>query len=308
MNRGRSGQLRALAICFAAGLLVAVLLPSSLGASAPRMVLHLINVGQGDALLLDMPDGQHILVDGGPPQAGPTVVAYLEQQGVQQLDLVIATHAHADHIGGLPYVIAALPVAAVWADSWDCATLTCSRFYEGITQRDIVTGTARAGQVFAWGEVQALVVRPTEPLFSQANDRSVVMRITYDEVSVLLTGDAEAPAEAQMLARGVPLQAQILKVAHHGSDSSSGDVFLRAVAPEQALLSVGEANPYGHPTQATLERLTASGAQIWRTDREGAIVVSTDGKTYRLVAESGRVYPLGHLTVYLPLIRGNALN
>lgn len=267
------------------------------------MAVHLLDVGQGDAILLSMPNGQHVLVDGGPAEAGPSIVAYLEQHAVERLDLVVATHAHADHIGGLADVIASVPVAAVWADSWDCTTLICHTFYSSISARGIVTATARAGQLLAWGDVQGLVVHPGEPLSASANDRSVVLRVTYGDVSVLLTGDAESLAETQMLARGLPLQAQLLKVAHHGSDTSSSASFLRAVGAEQALISVGAANPYGHPGQATLERLTASGAEIWRTDLDGAIVATIDGRAYRVAAESGRKYPREwRAAIHLPLV------
>ncbi len=290
----------------AASLLAASTLASaSLATAPPTLTAHLIDVGQGDAILLDMPNGQHVLVDGGPISAGPTVVAYLDQQAVEQLDLVIATHAHADHIGGLRHVIESVPVGALWADSWDCTTQTCLALYQGIAAHNIVTDTARAGRGLAWGDVQALVVNPADPLPAEPNDRSIVVRITYGGVSLLLAGDAEAVAEARMLAGGLPLQAQVLKVAHHGSASSSAAAFLEAAAPEQGLVSVGAANPYGHPSAATLERLTDAGAEIWRTDLEGTIVVITDGATLRLYAASGRrSFPHA---VHLPLARRGRL-
>lgn len=277
---------------------------ASLAVSPGIMTLHVIDVGQGDALLLSMPNGQHLLVDGGTVSAGPAVVAYLDQQGVAHLDLIIATHAHADHIGGLPHVISSLPVAAVWADSWDCTSQTCLGFYDSITAQGIPTDTARAGHVFVWGDVQGLVVHPAEPLLASYNDRSVTLRVTYGGVSMLLTGDAEAAAELQMLDRDLPLQAEVLKVGHHGSDTSTTEAFLTAVAPEHAVISVGAGNNYGHPGQAALERLTEAGVEIWRTDLEGDIVVSTDGETLTLVAGSGRRAPPLSWKAYLPIMRG----
>ena len=289
--------------------LVVLLTTLSLG-SASRAVtlgilrLHVIDVGQGDALLLSMPNGQHVLVDGGIPSAGPTVVAYLDQQGVAHLDLIIATHAHRDHIGGLTHVIRTLPVDAVWADSWDCTTQTCLDFYASITEQGILTDTARAGDLFAWGDVQGLVVHPAEPLLASYNDRSVTLRVTFGDVSMLLTGDAEAAAELQMLQRDLPLQAEVLKVGHHGSNTSTTANFLSAVAPEHALISVGAGNSYGHPHHAVLDRLTEAGVEIWRTDLEGDIVVSTDGRTLSLAAGSGRRAPPLSWFAYLPIARG----
>lgn len=267
------------------------------------MTVHIINVGQGDAILLALPGGQRVLVDGGPTAAGPTVVAHLDSLGVTHLDLIIATHGHADHIGGLSHVIRSRPVAAVWADSWDCSTLTCRTFYQSISEQGIVTDTARAGHVFDWGAAQGLVVHPADPLAAHPNDRSVVLLVTYGSVDVLLTGDAEAAAEVQMLSSGLPLAAEILKVAHHGSESSTTPAFLAAVAPRDALISVWASNPYGHPRQAILDRLTASGVEVWRTDLEGSIVVSTDGNSYSMSAESGRRAPPLTWRTYLPIVR-----
>ena len=240
-----------------------------------------IDVGQGDSCWLHLPNGDDVLVDGGKPQAGPAVVAYLNEHGVADIELMVATHGDADHIGGLIDVLASMPVAEAWLDSQTCTTAMCQEFYQALADNGVVTATVRMGESYSWGEVAALVLNPSEPLYADKNENSVVLRVSYGSVDFLLTGDAETGAENRMLNSGLPLEAEILKVAHHGSSSSSSPAFLSAVSPEVAVISVGP-NPYGHPTEQTLARLQAVGATIYRTDHHGTIVITTDGYTYSL--------------------------
>lgn len=247
--------------------------------------VHVIDVGQGDAIYIKLPNGDDLLVDGGKPAAGPTVVAYLLAQGVDDLELLVATHGDEDHIGGLPAVLAAYTVEAAWLDSQDCATQVCARFYQGLAAQGTPVTLVRAGTSETRGDVALLVLNPAEPLYADRNNNSVVLRLSLGTVDVLLTGDAETGAEGRMLASGLPLEAEILKVAHHGSNSSSGAEFLAVVQPKAALISVGS-NSYGHPREEVLQRLAAAGATVWRTDRVGTLVVTTDGTHYSLYGET----------------------
>lgn len=267
---------------------------------AGELAVHFIDVGQGDATWLSLPDGRHVLVDGGPPQAGPTVVAYMRERGVEEIHLLVATHGHADHIGGLPHLLTELPVAEAWLDGNDCATQTCLAFYQSLADYQVVTATVRMGETYAWGEVGALVLNPSEPLYANRNENSVVLRVTHGAFALLLTGDAESGAEGRMLADGHPLQADILRVAHHGSATSSSAAFLAAVSPAEAIIPVG-INSYGHPHADTLARLEAAGARVWRADRDGSIIVTTRGMGYT-------IRPAALRTLYLPLVlRGMAM-
>jgi len=265
-------------------------------ATAP-LTAAFIDVGQGDSCWLHLPNGDDVLVDGGKAQAGPTVVAYLNEHGVTDIELMVATHGDADHIGGLIYVLSAMPVAEAWLDSQSCTTQTCQDFYQALRDNGVVTAAIRMGESYSWGDVTALILNPSEPLYADKNENSVVLRVSYGSVDFLLTGDAETGAENRMLASGYPLEAEILKVAHHGSRYSSSADFLSAVQPEVAIISVGADNPYGHPHPETLSRLQAVGAKIYRTDEQGTIIVMTDGSTYSVSASQALTY-----TVFLPII------
>ena len=269
-------------------------------AAPGELEAHFIDVGQGDSCWLRLPNGDDLLVDGGKSQAGPTVVAYLREHGVTDVELMIATHGDADHIGGLLDVLDELAVEEAWLDSQSCATATCVDFYQSLASHGVLTATARMGDSHARGEVTLLVLNPSEPLYADRNENSIVLRISYGSVDLMLTGDAETGAEGRMSSSGLALGAEILKVAHHGSNSSSSAVFLGVVSPEQAVISVGP-NPYEHPRPEVLQRLSDVGARIWRTDQSGSVVVTTDGETYTISASTTALWP----TLYLPLVMRN---
>ncbi len=258
-------------------------------ADAPPGLLtaHWIDVGQGDAAWLRLPAGEEdpvdILVDGGAPAAGPTVAAYLREHGVDALDLVVATHDDADHIGGLPAVLAAVPAREAWFGDPACDSAACAALAAALEAGEVPTSTVRRGDGRAWGAARTRVLNPSEPLYAEDNDNSVVLGVEYGLLRLLLAGDAEAPAEGRMLSAGLPLAAEVLKVGHHGSRYASTAAFLEAVAPLEAVISVG-ANPYGHPHPETLARLGALGVRTWRTDRVGTVVLETTGITYTVRA------------------------
>ena len=257
-----------------------------------------IDVGQGEAAWLSTPDGWDILIDGSRKKHGPGLVAYLQGQGVTDIEVLILTHPHPDHVGGLVTVLENMEV--------DQALTNCQAYSSGIyrTFEDLLddhgipTTCVRDGDTFAWGtQVSATVVNPREPLMSGAqsdtNNNSVVLRISYYSIDFLFTADVRSEAEAAILDRGPTLEAEILKVAHHGSNSSSTEAFLTEVGPEVAVVSVGASNPYGHPANQALERVSAAGAATYRTDLHGTILVETNGSTYR-------VEPERHLEICLP--------
>ena len=250
-----------------------------------RLHVAFLDVGQGDAVLITTPSGQQILVDGGPsPSALTSALGQQMPFWDHSLDLLIMTHADADHINGLAEAIARYELDG-WLDnglaSKDPTYQVClDRLSKGGVPRHVI----RAGQELALGQGIVLEVLHPPPGTevdprSDGNSRSLVLRLRWGSVSFLLTGDVDAEAEKLMLETGRPLAASVLKVAHHGSDGSSTAEFLRAVDPEYAVISVGADNNFGHPAQGVLERMEAlGGVSILRTDLEGTIEFVTDGQ------------------------------
>jgi competence protein ComEC len=254
--------------------------------SGKQLVVTFINVGQGDSILVQMPNGKSMLVDGGRRTAGDKVVAYLKKAGVTSLDRLVATHPDADHIGGLVDVLQQFNVKKVIDSGKDHTSETYMDYLKLVDQKDIPFHVAKTGEKLDLDpavDIKVLNSGNTAPT-DENNDSSIVLKITYGKVSVLLTGDAPKDVEKQMMENGEDVSATILKPGHHGSSTSSSLEFLEAVHPKVAVLSYGE-NDYGHPNSGVVSRLRQVGAKVYSTFASGDIVVSTDGATYQVSAK-----------------------
>lgn len=247
--------------------------------------VHFIDVGQGDSILIQAPDGATALIDGGYQQAN--VLAYLQRQGITRIDTMIATHPHADHIGGLIDVLHTLPVGVVVTSGASHSTGTFERFLDAIIAAKVPYREVQTGEHIAVGTLQLQVLR-SDAQARNLNDTALVLRLAYGQISLLLMGDAEAPSERALLA-SVPeqLPATIIKVGHHGSRTSSSPAFLAAVRPQIAVYSAGRHNSYGHPHAQTIAALEAVGARIYGTDRDGTIILTTDGVSLQITTPGG---------------------
>lgn len=255
-----------------------------------ELQVHFLDVGNADSALIRC--GTHqMLIDGGEPSSGKKVVDYLRGQGVDRLDYVIATHPDADHIGGLPDVLEAFPVDRVLMHYMDDDNTPTSYSYERLLttmlDRDIPVTDTAPGQQYALGDATVDILGPQGD-FVDSNNMSVVCRVSFGNRRFLMMGDAEKKAENALISSGTDLRADVLKVGHHGSHSSTSSTFLATVAPDHAVISCGENNRYGHPHPETLALLQQRHTHIWRTDRQGTIVMTTDGDKLTVTTETGK--------------------
>lgn len=249
-----------------------------------------LDIGQGDSQLIVSPDGHAMLVDGGPPGRTEQILSTLKAHSVSRLDVAVASHPHNDHIGSLDDVVRAVPVGRFLDSGFNYGSDAQKRLLQSIKERRVPFALARAGESFALGEaVTVSVLAPRSPLLtgteSDANNNSVVLKVTYGAVRFLLTGDMEEKERERLLAEGSDLAAEVYKVAHHGSRNGTDAEFLSRVRPRVALLSCELGNDYGHPHREALAALTSAGAAIYRTDLQGALTLTTDGRTWQVVPE-----------------------
>jgi len=245
-------------------------------------LVYFFDVGQADATLFLGPDFT-VLIDAGDYRRND-VVPHLDSVGVTELDLLIGTHPHADHIGQFPQVLESFPVGEVWMSGDLHTTRTFERAIDAILASDADYHEPRAGEVFEFGTLLIEVLNPHQ-ITGDFHEGSISVRMTYGELSFVFTGDAETHTEQAMIDRGHNLEAQVLHLGHHGSRTSSGSAFLDAVSPDIAIYSAGEGNQYGHPHVEVVERVAAMGISLYGTDIHGTVVVVTDGVTYSVEGE-----------------------
>ncbi|MBP3305360.1 MAG: MBL fold metallo-hydrolase [Oscillospiraceae bacterium] len=239
--------------------------------------VHFIDVGQADCALLEC-DNAFALIDGGNVDNGPAVVEYLELQGVQRLNLVVGTHPHGDHIGGLAAVLDAYPADNVWSSELTYYNSTVYSFINGAKKQGKQLHFPQVGDTFQLGGAVITMIGPVKRGYEDTNNLSLVLMVEYGDTRFLFTGDMERDAELDVLDSGADVKADVLKVGHHGSYSSTSYVFLRAVHPTYAVISVGRDNEYGHPHDAPMSRLMDADVIIFRTDQMNNIVAVSDGQ------------------------------
>ncbi len=245
--------------------------------------IHFIDVGQGDAIFISTPD-KNLLVDGG--RHDSNITDYLLSLDIEKIDFVIATHPHADHIAGLINVFYDFDIGEVLDPGVVHTTYTFNQYLSTIEVYDIPFTIGRKGMERVLSEHAFFkLLHPVNPSDDHLNNASIVAHVTLGEVTVLLTGDLEKEGEAEVLQEPHLLASDILKVGHHGSNTSSTMPFLEAVDPDVSVIQCGQDNPYGHPHGPVLERLAAIGTDVYRTDIHGHIVIETDGEEYTVHTE-----------------------
>lgn len=243
------------------------------------VTVHFLDVGQGDSEFIELPEGKCMLIDASTAEYGDDIVSTVQDLGYDKIDYLVATHPHADHIGGMAQVIESLDIGEIYMPKAVSTTKTFENLLETISRKNLQITTATAGkEICTYSDVTAKFLAPVSDSYDETNDYSAVVKITYGDNSFLFMGDAEKLSEDEMLANDIySLEADVLKIGHHGSSSSTGTEFLQAVNPQYAVISCGEGNSYGHPHKETLDLLESFEVMIFRTDTDGSITVSCDG-------------------------------
>lgn len=241
-----------------------------------------LDVGQGDCAFLQSPSGKTMLIDGGPESAFPTIDEFLTSRGVVGLDVVIASHLHADHIGGLIQIVDTYPIGNFYDPPFVAESETYFELLDALSESQATVSSPLAGAdtLIPWDDaVEVRILAPYETVYSDFNDTSYILHITYGNTSVLFAGDATALGE-KLAMKAQPdhyFRSDVLKVGHHGSSDSTSEEFLETVQPSIAVISAGRENEYGLPDQELLDRLVAQGITIYRTDENGTVTLLLDG-------------------------------
>ena len=241
-----------------------------------ELTLTMIDVGQADSFLL-VQDGKTMLVDCGTRSTGEDVVKYLNEQGITRLDYVIGTHPHDDHMGGMYDVITNFEIGKIIMPEVEAGKVTTNwyvKLMQEIKQGAYELEYAKLGAVYDLGDASFKIIGPIETDESNLNNYSIVLKVTFGDMDVIMTGDAETKVEKAIIESGEALGAEILKVGHHGSDTSSSAEFLDAVSPLYALISTKVGNKYEHPIKSTMEKLEERKIKVYRTDENGTVVAT----------------------------------
>ncbi len=251
-----------------------------------NLVIDFIDVGQGDSILIRQGDAT-MLIDGGTSECKDSLLAFLEEENIDKFEYIVGTHPHEDHIGSLDDVVNAYDFDTFLFPKATSTSKTFENLVLAVQAKEKKFTTPNIGAVYELGNARFQILAPNGTSYTSLNNYSIVIKLTYGENTFLFTGDAESVSESEMLGQSLDLSADVLKVGHHGSTTSTSKKFLEAVNPKYAVISVGKDNTYKHPTKTTMSKLSDAGIPVYRTDEEGTIECISDGKNITFNVEPG---------------------
>ena len=259
-----------------------------------KLTVHFIDVGQADSIFIELPNAQSMLIDAGNNADGDDVIRYIKKKGYDRIDYVVGTHPHEDHIGGMDNVVESFDIGTIYMPKASSNTRTFEDLLNAISKKGLSVTTAKAGvSILDTSNLHIDILAPNSTGYDDTNDYSAVVKLVYGKASFLFMGDAEEISEREI---ATDVDVDVLKVGHHGSNSSTSNSFLKKVTPIYAIICVGEDNSYGHPTQATLDKLKSAGAKIYRTDLNGTVIITTDGNSYEVDTQKVASEPVAQST------------
>lgn len=252
----------------------------------PKLQIHYIDVGQADAILIKQ--GEHsMLIDAGKNDTEDSVINYLKEQKVSKFDFIVGTHVHEDHIGGMDKVIQNFEVSNILFPKQTSTTRTFENFVKAVKEKNMKLYAPSVEEKFELGDATFEVFAPNSSDYEEANDYSIVIKLTYKNKSFLFMGDAEETSEKEILSKDFDVKCDVLKLGHHGSYSSTSAKFLDKVNPSVAIISCGKDNSYKHPSKDIMLRLNFKNIPVYRTDESGTIVLNSDGNNISFNVEEG---------------------
>jgi len=247
------------------------------GVVDPNLKIHYVDVGQGDCTILEQ-NGHYMIIDAGTNACEDDLLAYIDSLNITKFDYVVATHGHEDHIGSMDAVIKNYDVGKILFPKHTTTTYTYRNFVKAVANKKIKLYAPKVGEEFVFEDSKFVVLAPNSSEYEELNNYSIVIKLMYKETNFLFTADAEKLSEQEMLENDLDLSADVLRVAHHGSSSSTTQEFLEAVNPKCAVISVGKDNDYGHPTINVINRLKDRNIPVYRTDENGTVVLTSNGR------------------------------